>query len=48
MIVIYPPFDIPDYLERNEVIAEFLMAAAQDDKPECCLPPFPMSPTPRG
>ena len=48
MTVTYAPFDIPDYLDRNEVIAEFLTATAQDDNSECCLQPFPMPPKPRG
>ncbi len=37
MTVTYAPFDISDYLDNDEVIAEFLTAAAQDDNPDVLL-----------
>jgi probable addiction module antidote protein len=33
----YAPFDISDYLDNDEVIAEYLTAAAQDANPDVLL-----------
>lgn len=37
MKVTYAPFDIADYLDSDEVIAEYLTAAAEDPNPEVFL-----------
>lgn len=37
MTVTYAAFDISDYLDNDEVMAEFLTAAAQDEKPDVLL-----------
>ena len=37
MTATYAPLDISDYLDNDEVIAEFLTAAAQDDNPDVLL-----------
>jgi probable addiction module antidote protein len=34
MTVTYAPFDISDYLDNGEVIAEYLKAASQDANPD--------------
>ena len=33
----YAPFDAADYLDNDEVIAEYLSAAAEDSNPEVFL-----------
>lgn len=33
----YAPFDVSDYLDNNEMIAEYLTAAAEDDNPDVLL-----------
>jgi DNA-binding phage protein len=35
--VTYAPFDISDYLDNDEVIAEYLTAASQDTNPDVLL-----------
>ncbi len=37
MTVTYAPFDISDYLDNDEVIAEYLTAASQDANPDVLL-----------
>lgn len=37
MTVTYAAFDISDYLDNDEVIAEYLTAAAQDASPDVLL-----------
>jgi probable addiction module antidote protein len=37
MTVTYAPFDISDYLDNDEVIAEYLTAASQDTNPDVLL-----------
>jgi probable addiction module antidote protein len=37
MTVTYAPFDISDYLDNDEVIAEYLTAASQDASPDVLL-----------
>jgi probable addiction module antidote protein len=37
MTVTYAPFDISDYLDNDEVIAEYLTAASQDPNPDVLL-----------
>ena len=33
----YAPFDVSDYLDNDEMIAEYLTAAAEDDNPDVLL-----------
>ena len=37
MTVTYAPFDASEYLDNDEVIAEYLNLAAQDDNPDILL-----------
>jgi probable addiction module antidote protein len=37
MTVTYAPFDISEYLDNDEVIAEYLTAASQDTNPDVLL-----------
>ena len=40
------PFDASEYLENEEVIAEYLAAASEDPNPACFRVPLPTSPRP--
>jgi DNA-binding phage protein len=36
-VTTYAPFDAAVYLDNDEIIAEYLMAAAEDPNPDVCL-----------
>lgn len=40
----YATFDVADYLDNDEVVAEYLSAAMEDPDPPCSSPLFPTSP----
>ena len=37
VVIEYAPFDVSDYLDNDEMIAEYLTAAAEDDNPDVLL-----------